>query len=151
MTICIVDTSILVELLNFRGLASNHEGVVDEFAKRQQAGEEFLLPLAVLVETGNHVAHIPDGAARRRSADDFIRFASASLGGELPFTPTPLPATADIAAWLSDFPDHAMRGIGLADRSLIALWETHRQLHPQRRIYLWSQDRELACYDTETR
>ncbi len=150
MTICIVDTSILVELLNLRGLASRHDEVVAEFAQRQ-AREQFLLPLAVLVETGNHVAHIPDGAARRRSADDFVRFASASLRGDNPFTPTPLPSTADIAAWLGDFPDHAMRGIGLADRSLIELWEVNRQLHRQRRVYLWSLDEALVAYDTATR
>jgi hypothetical protein len=151
VTICIVDTSILVELLNFRGLASRHEEVVAEFAQRQQAREEFLLPLAVLVETGNHVAHIPDGAARRKSAADFVQFASASIRGRLPFTPTPLPITADIAAWLNDFPDHAMRGIGLADRSLIALWEVNRQLHPHHRVYLWSLDEALVGYDTGAR
>lgn len=151
MTICIVDTSILVELLNLRGLASRHDELVAELARRAAAGERFLLPVAVLVETGNHVAQIPDGGSRRRSADDFVRFATISLHGESPFTPTPLPAIADIAAWLSDFPDCAMRGIGLADRSLIALWDAQRQLHPRRRVYIWSLDAALVGYDVAAR
>lgn len=148
MTICIVDTSILVELLNLPGLASRHVGMVAEFEQRQAAREQFLLPIAALIETGNHIAHIPDGVARRKSADDFVQFAAASLHGKSPFTPTPLPSILDVTAWLTDFPDHAMRGVGLADRSLIALWDIQRQLHPQRRIYIWSLDDALISYDT---
>jgi hypothetical protein len=106
-----------------------------------------LLPIAALIETGNHIAHIPDGAARRKSADDFVRFASASLHGKSPFTPTPLPSIPDVTAWLTGFPDDAMRGVGLADRSLIALWDIQRQLHPQRRVYIWSLDDALISYD----
>lgn len=149
MTICIVDTSVLVELLNLPGLASRHDGMVARFAQRQAAREQFLLPIAALIETGNHVAHIPDGTTRRKSADDFVRFAAASLQGESPFTPTPLPLIPDVTSWLTDFPDHAMRGVGLADRSLIALWDVQRQLHPQRRVYIWSLDDALVGYDTE--
>jgi hypothetical protein len=147
VTICIVDTSILVELLNLPGLATDHNGLVADFARRQAAREQFLLPMAVLVETGNHVAQIPSGAARRKSADDFVQFANLSLRGETPFTPTPLPVLPDIIAWLADFPDHAMRGVGLADRSLIALWAAQRQLHSHRRVYIWSLDAALVGYD----
>ena len=150
MTICIVDTSILVELLNLPGLASSHDRLVAEFARRETAREQFLLPIAVLVETGNHVAHIPDGTARRKSADDFVRFAADSLYGQSPFTPTPLPSIPEVTVWLTGFPDYAMRGMGLADRSLIALWDVQRQLHPQRRIYIWSLDDALMSYDTRT-
>lgn len=148
MTICIVDTSILVELLNVPGHASNHDALVAAFADRAAAREQFLLPLAVLVETGNHVAHVPDGAARRKSATAFVKLATASLRHESPFVPTPLPSILDVTAWLDDFPDHAMRGVGLGDRSLIALWDIQRQLHPKRRVYLWSLDGALAAYDT---
>lgn len=147
MTICIVDTSIVAELLNLPGFTSHHDELVAAFAERQARREQFLLPIAVLVETGNHVAQLPDGGARRRSADDFVRFASAALQGTSPFTPTPMPSNAEVAAWLADFPDCAMRGVGLGDRSLIALWEAQRQLHPHRRVYIWSLDQALVSYD----
>lgn len=147
MTICIVDTSIVAELLNVPGFTSRHDELLAEFAKRQ-AREQFLLPIAVLVETGNHVAQLPAGHVRRKSADDFVRFASTALRGESPFTPTPMPAIAEVTAWLADFPNDAMRGVGLSDRSLIALWEAQRQLHPRRRVYIWSLDAALVGYDT---
>ena len=38
-----------------------------------------------------------------------------------------------------------------ADRSLVALWEAHRELQPRRRVYIWSLDQHLAGYDTQMR
>jgi hypothetical protein len=148
VTICIVDTSILDELLNVPGKASHHDDTVTAYVQRQEAGEKFLLPPAALIETGNHVARAPDGGLRRRAAEIFLQFARSALAGQSPFTPTPLPSPGDIVAWLDDFPDRAMQGIGLADRSMIAVWDHHRELHPAKRIYIWSLDRHLSAYDT---
>ena len=149
MTICIVDTSIVHELLNVPGWASRHDELVAAYAERQRREEAFLLPMAVLIETGNHIAQLADGARRRTTAERFQQFARTALAGQSPFTPTPLPSPLDIATWLDDFPDRAMQKIGLADRSLIALWEHHRQLHRARRVYIWSLDQHLTGYDTE--
>jgi hypothetical protein len=147
VTICIVDTSILLELLNVPNKASQHDEMVDEFETRQAARELFLLPIAVLIETGNHIAQVDDGAARRKRAVDFAR---AALEGRSPFAPTPFPSEADVGAWLNDFPDRAMAGLGLADMSLIALWEAQRALNPMRRVYIWSVDGHLQGYDAKT-
>jgi hypothetical protein len=149
VTICIVDTSIIHELLNVPGWASRHHELVAVYAERQRRAEAFLLPMAVLFETGNHIAQLADGSVRRTTAERFRQFARTALAGQSPFTATPLPSQLDIATWLEDFPDRAMQGIGLADRSLIALWEHHRQLHHARRVYIWSLDQHLAGYDTE--
>jgi hypothetical protein len=148
VTICIVDTSILDELLNIPGWASHHDGVLTAYARRQQGREAFLLPIAVLIEAGNHIAQVPDGARRRKAAELFQQFARSALDGQTPFTPTPLPLMPDLAIWLDDFPERAMQGIGLADRSLIALWDHHREVYPSRRVYIWSLDRHLAGFDT---
>lgn len=146
--VCIVDTSILVELLNVPGLAAQHEEALESFKQRQRAREQFLLPLAVLIETGNHVAQVANGDARRKAANGFVEFARSALGGRSPFVPTPLPVADELSQWLDDFPDHAMRQIGLADRSLIALWDAQREIQPHRRIYIWALDDHLMSYDT---
>lgn len=86
MTICIVDTSILDELLSIPGWASHHDEVLTAYARRQQKREAFLLPIAVLIETGNHVAQVPDGARRRKAAELFQQFARSVLDGQTPFT-----------------------------------------------------------------
>jgi hypothetical protein len=149
VTVCIVDTSILVELLGLPNLASDHEAHVTSFEERVRANETFLLPLPVLFETGNHVAQIPDGKRRRDYANRFLEFVKPALSGDTPFVPTPSPSIQEVASWLDDFPDHAMRGVGLVDRSLIDLFDRQKLLlRGSRRVYIWSQDAALMAYDT---
>ena len=148
MTICIVDTSILVELLAVPGMTGRHDALVQEYEGRQAAGEQFLLPLPVLFETGNHIAHAPDGHARRGCAERFVRLARDALAERSPFLPTPFPDDLELASWLADFPDRAMAGVGLVDRALIALWDTQRLLHRGRRVLIWSLDDHLRGRDT---
>jgi hypothetical protein len=147
VTICIVDTSILLELLNVPKKTAQHKAIVDEFEKRQAAREQFLLSMAVLIETGNHIAHVDDGGARRDRAERFVALAKGALAGESPFAPTPFPSGEEVVTWLADFPDRATEGLGLADRSLIALWEAQRALNAGRRVYIWSVDTHLQGYD----
>lgn len=49
--------------------------------------------------------------------------------------------------WLNQFPDHAMRGIGLGDLSIIELFELECRRHQNRRVYIWSYDEDLQGYD----
>lgn len=151
MTICIVDTSILDELLNVPGKASRHVETVAEFEVKQGAREQFLMPIAVMIETGNHIAHCSEGDVRRSRAMTFVEFARTALSGSSPFVATPFPDVNALHGWLDDFPAHAMRSIGLADRSLIALWDEQRELHRTRRVYIWSLDKELHARDTGAR
>lgn len=149
MSVCIIDTSIVVELLGLPGFSDHHEMHLATFAERAMAKETFLLPLPVLFETGNHVAQIPDGRLRREWADRFVTFAKQALLGETPFVPTPFPAMQDVASWLEDFADHAMRQVGLVDRSLIDLFERQRALlKGTRHVYIWALDQALIGFDT---
>lgn len=149
MNVCIIDTSIVVELLGLPGFSGQHEVHLASFAERARAKETFLLPLPVLFETGNHVAQIPDGRLRREWADRFVTFANQALLGETPFVPTPFPAIQDVASWLEDFADHAMRQVGLVDRSLIDLFDRQRALlKGTRHVYIWSLDQALMGFDT---
>ncbi len=148
MTICIVDTSILDELLNVPGKANHHVETLKDYEAKQKGREQFLVPVAVMIETGNHIAHASEGDVRRSRAEAFVEFVRRALDGTSPFTPTPFPDDAALRSWLGDFPDHAMRRIGLADRSLIALWHEQQELHRRRRVYIWALDAELASRDT---
>jgi hypothetical protein len=148
VTISIVDTSILDELLNVPVWSKRHEEVLSSWEERSQRRETFLLPVAVLFEAGNHIAQVNDGRLRRDRADRFAQLAKNSLAGRSPFVATPLPGTQDLGAWLDAFPDHATRGVSLTDESLIALWQDQRELNPLRRVYIWSLDEHLRGYDT---
>ncbi|AKF10974.1 hypothetical protein [Sandaracinus amylolyticus] len=150
MIVCIVDTSVFCELLNVPGLASHDSLVVDEFEAKQSEGHQFVLPLAAIIETGNHIAHVPDGAQRRSAAERFAKVVIDSIDGKTPFAPaSQMPSIDDVRVWIAHFVDDATRGMGIADRSIISLWETLRRQHPKGRVYIWSLDEHLSSYDTE--
>ena len=147
VTICILDTSVLVELLGVPGYDAQHEARVEEYARKLGATEQFLLPVAVLLETGNHIAKLADGRLRRAAATTFGTFAKLALEGNSPFVPAPAPDAASVEKWLATFPESAERGVSLVDASLISLWEDQCALHASRRVYIWSLDGHLSAHD----
>jgi hypothetical protein len=116
-----------------------------------QHGVTLLLPIATIVETGNHVARHPDGNVRRDAAVKFVRIVKEAIGGRTPFTPTPFLEPEALLQWLDEFPQCAIEGIGLGDLSIIKEWETQCRKHPGHRVFIWSLDRHLGSYDSSSR
>lgn len=106
-----------------------------------------VLPLAAVIETGNHAAACGDGVVRRDTAGRFVTLVTQAIEGETPFIPTRFFQSRELLDWLGEFPDSAMRGIGLADLSIIREFEHQCALHPHRRVFIWSLDRHLSSYD----
>ena len=148
MTIAIVDTSILCELLAVPGESQQHLAALRMFEDRVRSDEEMLLPLPVLLETGNHIAQATAGDARRRCAETFVSFGRLALAGNSPFRTTPFPSREEVASRLTGFVEDAPRGLGLVDRMLVALWEAQRSLAPRRRVYIGSKDQHLRGFDS---
>lgn len=122
--------------------------VVEELKERDDAEQQLLLPVAVIVETGNHVAQVGDGRLRRQVAQRFVAEVRKALDGTAPWAPARPISVDDLADWLADFPDHAMAGRGIGDVSIIAEWERQRVLNPRRRVEIWSLDQHLHGYAT---
>jgi hypothetical protein len=150
MIVCIVDSSILCELLGVPGKsnAAGRTAILEAYETKATGAEQLLLPVAVIVEVGNHISKGGDGGARRAAAERFTQLVRKAIEGASPFAPTPAPSQTELAAWLERFPEDATRGIGLADRSLISLWEDQRRIHPHGRVYIWSLDAHLHGYDS---
>jgi hypothetical protein len=147
LTICIVDTSVFCNTLDLPGFNQNKDDALTTLGDYLQRAYTLLLPLAAVYETGNHIAHVADGRERRVAADRFRDEVKKAINGEAPWTPTPLPDTQALAGWLADFPDWAMREIGLADLSIVKEYERQCVLHRMRRVFVWSYDRHLQGYD----
>lgn len=106
-----------------------------------------LLPLAVVIEVGNHVGQCAHD--RYRVAQRFKDMVQGALRGDAPFALTPLP---DVRVWsdlLDRFPDWAVAGSGIGDLSILHEWERQRERFPSRAVYIWSLDRHLAGYRHE--
>lgn len=145
MSVGIVDTTVFCNLLDVPGRDQESARAQAELAAHVQAEVSLLLPLAVIYETGNHIAHATGD--RRAAAERFAREVRKALNGDNPFAPARLHSLDDVAAWLDNFPDRATAGVGMADLSILSLWEQQRKLHRHRRVFVWSYDTHLTGYD----
>ncbi len=148
--IYIVDTSILLNILDVPERNQDRDTVLLEFEKRIKARSRFQLPIAVIIETGNHIAdiRIRNGRHRRRCAEKFCDMVEKALAGKAPWVVTPMPDVGEIRKWLADFPDqYAMQGFGIADRSIIHVWEEARTRNRGYQVTIWSLDQNLASYN----
>ncbi|TVQ60208.1 MAG: hypothetical protein EA366_03810 [Spirulina sp. DLM2.Bin59] len=145
--VAIVDTSIFCNVLDIPHMNDQRNQVMQEFAKFIQEDTSFLLPMAVIYETGNHIAQLKQGGNRRRFAELFTEEVRKAIHGEAPWQVMQLPNIDEVGEWLSNFPDQAMEGKGIADLSIIKEWEKMVRKTPRCRIFIWSLDRHLKGYD----
>ncbi|MDO4683089.1 MAG: hypothetical protein Q4B17_09930 [Lautropia sp.] len=153
--IVLLDTSVFLNVLNIPGFNQHGDRILREFERRIQKQDHFLLPMATIWETGNHIAHLPDGRLRRACAEKLVKAVSDAFEGVAPFRPTYFPEAETFMAWLRDFPEHAQRnkppdklkeGVSLADLSIIKECERTRGLNRERKVIIWSLDSDLAAW-----
>ena len=147
MTVCIIDTSVFCEILKVPGKSQNAKEITAELADRLNDDETLLLPMATILETGNHIGHVADGRKRREAALRFIKQVKLALSGDTPFSPTPIQEAQELLEWIDEFPDSATHERTLGDLSIIKTWEVQCKLCPRVRVYIWSVDRHLSGYD----
>lgn len=146
-SVVILDTSVFCDIVEVPGRSQRKETTLRRLATLIEKGSTLLLPLAAVYETGNHIAQVKDGGSRRRAAERFVTQVRGALAGDAPWTPTPFPDTDTMHQWLDEFPDRAMEGVGIADLSMIRVFETQCHLNRTRRVWIWSHDSHLSSYD----
>lgn len=145
--ICLIDTSVFLEVLNVPDKAGQHSNVVQLLRQKIADGESLFLPMATIIETGNHIGQNGDGGQRRACAQRFIREVKLALEGGSPFKPVSFLTQEETCALLAEFEEHATRGSGLGDLSIIHDWRRVCAQNVARRVYIWSFDGHLAAYD----
>ncbi|XKE45357.1 hypothetical protein LG302_18720 [Halomonas organivorans] len=140
-----------MEILNVPRKAGRHDEVMASLGQKIGDDEQLFLPMATILETGNHIGQVNDGHRRRSCAITFVEQVSAALNGESPFKPVSFLEARQLQAWLDEFPDHANRGSGLGDLSIIHDWQRLCAQNSGRRVYIWSLDEHLAGYDQAAR
>lgn len=145
--VVIVDTSVLLNLLDVPGRNQGRDAVLGRFEELLDAEVNLLLPIAAIFEAGNHIARLSDGRQRRSHAQRFSNRVREALNGRAPWIVTPLPNLRELVDWLNDFPESAMQGVNMGDLSIVKTWESACAKHPQCRIRIWSLDRHLVGYD----
>lgn len=153
-SICLIDTSIFLNFLNVPNCNQDRQIVFKDFETYAQSGCTFLLPMATILETGNHIAKNGDGTIRRKTAILFVKVVKEALKGESPWQPTKFPDTNQILDWIDKFPDLAgknktpdkQEGTSFGDISIIEEFNKLCKRFPSREIFIWSLDRDLQNY-----
>lgn len=142
-----MDTSVFCNYLKIPGRDQDRAEVVDRIEEYLRDRITLLLPIAAIIETGNHVAHVADGNLRRQAAERFVKTVGDAIDGKAPWTPTPMFEIEALKTWLAEFPDCATEKRGFGDLSIIKEFERQCELHEGRRVFIWSQDGHLSGHD----
>ncbi len=147
--ICLIDTSVFIEILNVPRISNNHKLILEEMKKKIQNDKKLFLPMATILETGNHIAQNGSGEERRQCAEVFVKQVQEALDGKSPFNPIRFMTKEKMQKWIHNFPEFAMNGMGLGDLSIIQDWEMICEQNQGRKVYIWSLDHHLASYSKE--
>lgn len=147
----IIDTSVLCNILHVPTKNQQSARAERELREALRQKDVLLLPVAVIYETGNHIAQNGDGRVRRKIARAFVDLVQKAFSGEVPFTPTPLQNPDEMLEWVAVFPDRAGQGVGFGDLSIIRIFEHQCDLNHGRRVLIWSYDKHLQSYDRAAR
>lgn len=142
----LIDTSVMLEILNVPGKAQKHDTVMDEFKNKVDADCSFFIPLATILETGNHIAQNGDGRQRLECAKKFVELIEKSLDGESPFQVLRFFDQAGLREWLQEFPDSANREESFGDLSIRKDLDRLHELKPREDIFIWTLDGHLDSY-----
>lgn len=149
-----VDTSVLCDLLNVPGKAQQHTTVRQELTDLIARRVQLVLPVASIVETGNHIAQSAHGTARRDAADRFVTLLRLTIDGDLPWVMHSVAWDGRMLGLICDgtpqtgrFVDLAGNGqLGAGDVSILAECELYRQRTAGVTVGVWTHDRLLAAY-----
>ena len=150
-TICLLDTSIFLELLNIPNKANQHAVITNQLASKIKDKEFLFLPMATVLETGNHIGQIADGNHRRQRAESFVKQVQLAIDGSSPFNPINFLEANDMRLWLAEFPNWVNQRRGLGDLSIKHDWDRLCEQNQARRVYVWSLDGHLSSFDTGER
>jgi hypothetical protein len=102
-----------------------------------------------LVDAGNHIGQPSDGNQRRRVGKRLVDLLEQAMAREAGSALVPFPEPDDVRKLTTGLMGRLCERIGFADASIMAIWERERNRWPERRVRIWSLDRQLQAYDHE--
>lgn len=149
--IVIVDSSVLLNIVDVPGRNERRVEILDRLAVLIESEDHLFIPMAAVVEVGNHIAHVANGARRRAAAERFVREVRTALADEAPWKPINFPSNQEVLSWLDAFPDSATKGVGMGDLSIRKEWESCCRRYSMSRVWVWTLDGDLAGLDRSAR
>lgn len=149
-----LDTSIVCNLVPVPGFDQDSAEVTEEMSTRMKSGTQFILPITAVIETGNHIAQLPKGDARRKAADRFSTILTMVISNRSPWVLHDIAwNTAFLQSFLdgaetgSSYVQHALNGVGAGDLCIL----TERQQYQSRShlaAEIWTLDHGLNAHNS---
>jgi len=151
MCIVLMDTTVFLNLLDVSHRNQEKEKVSTDFQEYVDLNGTFILPMATIIETGNHIAQNGDGHVRREAALRFVDAVKGAFDGSAPWSPAEFPNMKEVLSWIDAFPDLAGKnksvskaeGTSFGDLSIIKEFEKACVRFPMREVFVWSLDADL--------
>lgn len=158
--ICILDTSILLNILDVPSKNQDKSKVMDDFKIYAELNCRFIIPLVVAVEVGNHISQNGNGDTRRKTARRFVDMMCKTFSGKLPFEISDFDLKIEWQNWMGEFVDRAGQnktatkpneGMSLTDLSIIKEYDALQAKNKANKnkhvkVFIWSLDSDLAAY-----
>ena len=153
-SLCLIDTSIFLNFLDVPYRNQDRALVLKDFNIYAESDCTFLLPMATIIETGNHIAQNGDGTMRRKTAMFFVEVVQAAFKDEHPWSLPQFPKTKAILLWIDKFPDLAgqnkapdkSQGTSFGDLSIIEEFNKLCKSCSMSEVFIWSLDSDLSRY-----
>lgn len=151
MNVRFIDTSIMLNLLEVPGSCSEKEKVKQEWAEVLKNKETLIMPIATIIETGNHIAHISNGNARHTVTEKFKEFLEKTAEEKAPWTLYGNGLDKEEIRYVADHLNEFTKNcIGIGDMTIIYAFEKYRKEQPAiGTIMIWSTDSHLSAYREE--
>lgn len=151
MNVRFIDTSVMLNLLEVPEMCSDAEAVKEQWKEVLKTEDVLILPVATIIETGNHIAHISNGNARRTIAGKFGEYLRKTAEGEAPWQLYGVELDKEGLLYLADhIEENAIQRIGVGDMSIIYAYEQYKEKTPAiGTIMIWSTDTHLQGYREE--
>lgn len=152
-TVRFIDTCVLCNLVPVPGRDQDREKIGRELKVHLSNRDVLIVPIASVIETGNHISHVEDGNLRRTTAIRFNDMLTSLKNNEAPWV-------MNEVSWDSNFLDsflsgagtgmtwteHATSKMGAGDLSILAERELYQQRSGMRDVRIWTDDTALRGY-----
>lgn len=151
MNVRFIDTSIMLNLLGVPQHCQNENEVKTEWKQVLDNRETLVMPIATIIETGNHIAHISDGNVRRDITLEFQKYLQKTADNEAPWELYGAGLDAEEIRYLADhLVEYTQDNVGIGDMTIIYAYQKYIEERPAiGTIMIWSTDQHLKAYRKE--
>ncbi|MGM9572615.1 MAG: hypothetical protein ACI3ZR_10405 [bacterium] len=149
MQVIFIDTSIMANILDIPFMNEERSKVMEKLQDMINNSNKYtlILPLATIIETGNHIAHIKDGTIRREKAYKMAELLQKTANNEAPWEWYGRELEdKDLMDIAQKFPNTAMTmKMGIGDLSIIKAYEKYKKnTNSYIKVMIWSLDKHLS-------